>query len=84
METLWVVIITITGLVVPPPTATEEDKAGFEFAEVSNTSEMHFSSAEACDRVRGKMLENKAALVMGLQNPEIEISDCKVVEFTVK
>ena len=85
METLWAMIITISGIVTPPPGSTDEERAGIVFIEITTASAMHFESEEACNAARNKLLAGGPdQLVRGLQNAKVNISNCEPVEYAVK
>jgi hypothetical protein len=84
METLWAFIVIITGSVLPPDGATEEERAGFVFIDVTNTTVMHFDSKEACESANEKMIASADVVARGLYNSKVEISGCKAIEYTVK
>jgi nicotinamide mononucleotide (NMN) deamidase PncC len=84
METLWAFIVIITGTVLPPDGATEEERQGFVFIEVTNTTVMHFDSQEACESANQKMLASADIVAQGLYNSKVEVSGCKPIEFTVE
>jgi hypothetical protein len=83
METLWVFVATINGLVLPPPGTTDEDRAGIVFLDVTQSSAMHFDNEADCNAGREKLIAGKAGLAVGLQNVTLTVTECKAVEYTV-
>ena len=83
METLWVMVVTISGLIQPAASTTVEERKGFEFVQITNISEMHFVSEEACNAARGAMIQGKSQLTRGLENPTLSITPCKAAEFKI-
>ena len=77
METVWFFILIISGTT----SSQTMEESGFIGGNVLNRSQMYFMTEEQCNAGRQLMVDLKPAIVQGLENAKMEMTECQSTEF---
>ena len=79
METVWFFILIITGTT----SSQSVEESGFLGGNVVNRSQMYFMTEEQCNAGRQLMVDLEDAIVDGLGNAEVKMTECQSTEFEI-
>ena len=78
MDTIYALVIILSGTVVPHSDAGPEVLSG----EVENKTTVYFTTLEACQKARDTAIASKDSMVPSGMDVQVQIKDCEGIQVT--